>query len=220
MRAASTAEVVGKSRLRRILPVVLVAVWLPLVIGGLIGLWNYSTTPCDPGNPPASWPTASQLPPCAGAMTLVMVVHPHCPCSRASIGELAELMAHMQQQLHAWVLFVRPHDFDENWAETDLWHDAQAIPGVHTLTDYDGREARRFGAATSGETLLYDASGHLLFAGGVTSARGHFGDNAGITAIFDRVDNASARRFARAAVYGCPLFAPAKNGSEAVSCKR
>jgi hypothetical protein len=220
MRAASHADEVGPGRLRRILPVLLVAVWLPVVIGGLIALWNYSTAPGDPGNPPASWPPASQLSPPSGAMTLVMVVHPHCPCSRASIGELAELMAHMHKRLHAWVLFVRPHDFDENWAESDLWHAARAIPGVQTLIDYDGREARRFGAATSGETMLYDTSGHLLFAGGITAARGHFGDNAGITAIFERIDNAGARRFGTAAVYGCPLFAPAKNGSGEAACKR
>ena len=219
MRAA-IAGVEGRGRFRRVLSLVLVAVWLPLVIGGLIALWNYSTAPGDPGKPPASWPTASHLPHPTDAMTLVMVVHPHCPCSRASVGELAELMAHLQGRLRVWVLFVRPHDFDENWAESDLWHAARAIPGVQTLVDYDGREARSFGAATSGETLLYDTSGHLLFAGGVTSARGHFGDNAGITAIFERVDNSHRRRFGSAAVYGCPLFAPAKNGSGGASCKR
>jgi len=220
MRAASTADVVmSPGRLRRILPVAMVAVWLPVVIGGLVALWNYSTAPGDPGNPAANWPASSQLSQ-SGAMTLVMVVHPHCPCSRASIGELAELMAHVQHRLHAWVLFVRPHDFDENWAESDLWQAARAIPGVHTLIDDDGREARRFGAATSGETLLYDTGGRLLFAGGVTSARGHFGDNAGITAIFDRIDNAHARRFGSAAVYGCPLFASAKNGGGGAACQR
>ncbi|HLX37580.1 MAG TPA: hypothetical protein VKR29_07240 [Candidatus Binataceae bacterium] len=221
MRAVSIAGVVGRDRLRRMLPVALFAVWLPIVMGGLVALWNYSNTPGDPGNPAMRWPIASQLsPPSSDAMTLVMVVHPQCPCSRASIGELAELMAHMKGQLRAWVLFVRPHDFAENWAESDLWQSARAIPGVHTLIDDDGREARRFGAATSGETLLYDSGGHLLYAGGVTAARGHFGDNAGITAIFERIDNAHAHRFGSAAVYGCPLFASSKNGSGVVACKR
>ena len=33
-------------------------------------------------------------------------------------------------------------------------------------------------AWTSGETMLYDASGRLVFAGGITGSRGHGGDNA------------------------------------------
>ena len=47
------------------------------------------------------------------------------------------------------------------------------------LRDDDGAEARRFGAETSGQTLLYDARGALAFSGGITGARGHAGDNAG-----------------------------------------
>ena len=156
-----------------------------------------------------TWPGDTGLTRDANSMTLLMVLHPHCPCSRASIGELAELMAHSQKRLQAWVMFVRPGAYDDDWAKTDLWRSAAAIPGVKAIVD-DGREARRFGAETSGETLLYDARGKLMFAGGITGARGHYGDNAGLSAVIDLVGKPDSLRTAKSAVYGCPLFAPSK----------
>lgn len=217
MPFAPTGPTSAGMRVRRLFPVVIVAVWLPVVAGGLIALWNYSTAPGAAGNPSINWPTASHIPHSPDAMNLVMVVHPQCPCSRASIGELAVLMAHARERVQTWVIFVRPPGFDGYWAETDLWRGAKAIPGVTTVLD-DGREAHQFGAETSGETLLYDGKGHLLFAGGVTGARGHFGDNAGLQAVLDRVEDPQAHRVASAAVYGCPLFAPSRNGG--TSCRR
>ena len=57
------------------------------------------------------------------------------------------------------------------WARTGLWDQAEAIPGVRIWTDVGAVEARRFGAATSGLVLVYDASGRLVFQGGITPAR-------------------------------------------------
>src|ERR1700722_4243328 len=110
---ASTDRTSAGTGVRRLLPVVIVAVWLPLVVGGLIALWNYSTAPGAAGNPSSTWPIASKIPLRPDSMTLVMVVHPHCPCSRASIGQLAILMAHVQERMQAWVVFVRPRGFDD-----------------------------------------------------------------------------------------------------------
>ncbi|HLK57286.1 MAG TPA: hypothetical protein VKU00_12010, partial [Chthonomonadaceae bacterium] len=56
---------------------------------------------------------------------------------------------------------------------------AASLPGVTALPDEEGREAQSFHAATSGYTLLYDGNGRLLYRGGITSARGHEGANAG-----------------------------------------
>jgi len=54
---------------------------------------------------------------------------------------------------------------------------------VTIVTDADGAEANRFGAETSGHTLLFDFGRRLLFSGGITDSRGHTGDNAGESAI-------------------------------------
>src|SRR3712207_4573180 len=112
-----------------------------------------------------------------------MLAHPHCPCTRASINELARLMTQARGRVTAYVLFVKPEGFSDSWVQSDLWASAAAIPGVTPVLDDGGVEAARFRAATSGQTALYDAAGSLIFRGGITSARGHEGDNAGREAI-------------------------------------
>jgi hypothetical protein len=72
--------------------------------------------------------------------------------------------------------------------------------------DIGGRVARRFGAATSGQGLLYDRAGRLRFQGGLTSARGHAGDNAGSAAIV-ALAQGRVPDTVETPVYGCPLFA-------------
>jgi hypothetical protein len=70
--------------------------------------------------------------------------------------------------------------------------------------DPECAETRRFGSHTSGTLLVFDASGHCDYSGGLTAARGHVGPN-------------TARDAAAAAlhgqphpdsmpVFGCPLF--------------
>ena len=53
------------------------------------------------------------------------------------------------------------------------------LPDVTVVRDDMAGEARRFGAVTSGQTLLFDTQGNLLFSGGITAARAQAGDNAG-----------------------------------------
>jgi len=176
-------------------------------------LWEYSQAPGDPGNPIQSWPASSRLPRAGDRWTLVMAVHPHCPCSSASIGELATLMARRGTYLHAFVLFVQPQGFTESWTKSGLWRSAAAIPGVTPIVDEDGSEARLFGAATSGQTLVYDHAGHLSFAGGITAARGHWGDNAGVSAIQVLLKDGGLHGAAHTPVYGCALFARNSKGA-------
>ena len=182
------------------------ALWL-LVIGAGIGLlWNYESTPGVAAATPGRWPAASRIKPDADRATLVMLAHPHCPCTRASIGELARLMTQAQGRVTAYVLFVRPSNFSDDWVQSELWASAAAIPGVTPVLDDDGVEAGRFHAATSGQTVLYDAAGNLLFSGGITGARGHAGDNAGRTAIVSLLTSDEAEERGTP-VFGCPLFA-------------
>jgi hypothetical protein len=107
------------------------------------------------------------------------------------MAELAQLMARLQGKVYAYVLFLRPESTGAEWEDTDLRRSAARIPGVKVLTDIDGIEARRFGAETSGHSLLFDRGGHLLFSGGITESRGHAGDNVGERAIEALVNNQS-----------------------------
>jgi hypothetical protein len=82
---------------------------------------------------------------------------------------------------------------------------ARAIPGALVASDLGAREARRFGASASGQVLLYDAAGLLLFEGGITAARGHAGDNAGEDALVAAL-RTGIRQEQPAPVFGCPLL--------------
>lgn len=181
--------------------------WLALVGVGLWLLWGYENTPGIVAESPRQWPADSRIQLAHDHATLVMLAHPHCPCTRASIGELASIMAHSQGRLSAYVLFIKAEGLSDTWEDTDLWQSASSIPGVQVILDSDGREARLFNAATSGQTVLYDSHGGLLFSGGITGSRGHFGDNAGRTSIVSLV-NAEGPNRTETSVFGCPLFDP------------
>ena len=90
--------------------------WLVAVAAGLAVLWSYENAPGIPATPPDHWPAASSLRRLPGVATLVMLVHPRCPCSRASLEELDRLMAHIPGVLLAHVVFVKPAGLPEDWS--------------------------------------------------------------------------------------------------------
>ena len=177
--------------------------WGAVIAFGLGGLLNYENAPGTVADVPKAWP-ASGVPLSADGPTLVMLAHPHCPCTRASVGELAELMARIGDKAKAYVLFAKPAGSGADWDDTALRRSAAAIPGVTVLSDLDGVEARRFGAETSGHTLMFAPDGRLLFSGGITQSRGHAGDNAGASAIVSLVRNQKADH-GTTFVFGCSL---------------
>ena len=93
------------------------------------------------------------------------------------------LVSHSGGHVNSTVVFLKPAGFGQDWEKTDLWRTAQSIPGATLFCDVGGTEAGRFGVRVSGETLLYDSAGRLMFHGGLTASRGHRGDNAGRTAV-------------------------------------
>lgn len=181
------------------------AAWMSVVIGGMAGLWAYAMHPGVPGSPPQRWPQASALILGRTQLTLVMFVHPKCACTRASIGELAIVMAHAGGRLRSDLVFERPAaGLPNHWEGTDLWTSAAQIPGVLVSADQGG-EAARFGSVTSGQIAIYDRDGQLRFSGGITAARGHWGDNAGVLEVEQLLRGDRSRR-ASTPVFGCPLF--------------
>jgi hypothetical protein len=186
---------------------VLAAAWLGAVVFGQRVLMNYDYTAAATATPPAKWPQRSAIPRAEGLPTVVLMAHPKCPCTRATIEELARLMARLHNQATAAVVFVRPHGFSEEREKSDLWSSAARIPGVTVLSDADGREASLFGAQASGQTMLYSAAGDLQFSGGITASRGHSGDNLGRSTIVSLVSTGEATTN-HTSVYGCSLHDP------------
>jgi hypothetical protein len=194
-------------RKRLILATSLFAItWAAAVAFGM-RILHYENTPGRVGALSQAWP-AAQIERATGRPTLVMLAHPHCPCTGASVGELAQIMARLQGRVAAYVLFVKPKGVGRDWDDTSLRRSAEAIRGVKVVFDPDGVEARRFGAETSGHTLLFGAHGRLLFRGGITASRGHAGDNAGKSAIVALLNTRHRHEPKRLFSAARPLTAP------------
>jgi hypothetical protein len=186
-------------------------VWLIGVSAVMASLVVYSNLPGNSGMPPNRWPSESVVSPDGSRPTLVMLAHPKCPCTRASLGELELLVARHHGQFNAHVLFIKLAETPEDWAKTDLWRKAAAIHGVTVHCDNNGNEARRFQLETSGHTLLYDRGGQLVFHGGITLSRGHAGDNAGRDALSLLLRHERPAQI-QTPVFGCPLGIKEKSG--------
>lgn len=180
------------------------ALWLGALGLGASLLWDYQTTPGAPAEAAERWPAGSRIPRDPARPTLVMAVHPHCPCTRASVGELARLVPRLRGRLSAHVVVVRPPGAPEGWERTETWRAAEGIPDVEVWADDGGLEAARFGAKTSGQALLYDARGRLVFSGGITPIRGHAGPSAGQARIASLVTTGRADA-GTSRVFGCAL---------------
>ncbi len=195
------------------------AAWLCFVTVGIIVLFRYQTAGGEGAQAPERWPAESAVK-LEGQATLLMFLHPRCPCSRASVGELAAVMTRAQGRARAVVLFTKPRGFAEGWERTDLWANAARIPGVTVRLDEGGIEAKRFDARTSGQVLLYDADGALAYNGGITKGRGHAGANGGEEKLAALLTTGKGGK-QRAPVYGCGLTEKTKaRDPEALCCKK
>jgi hypothetical protein len=178
--------------------------WCALIVLGFGYLVGYSNTPGRAALPPPAWPVESKIEPDSANPTLLMFLHPYCPCSRASLEELSRIIARADRPAQAVIAFVLRGGTASELQEADLWKAAAVIPGARLWVDIGGLESMRFRAATSGEAMLYAANGRLLFHGGITGARGHVGDNRGAAAILSWLNTDQAER-ATSFVFGCPL---------------
>ncbi len=180
--------------------------WLVLVGVGFAWVLTYENTPGGAGKASVVWPQGTALQLETNRATLILFAHPQCPCTRATIEELNRLLAQQKEgKVSAQVWFFQPEDQPGDWSQSDLWRSVEAIPGVRVQADVGGKEAQRFGAETSGSALLYSPQGQLLFKGGITSGRGHVGDNAGEIAIATLLGGKPAQS-QQTPVYGCSLL--------------
>ena len=187
----------------------IIVLWLALVCLGLGALFNYYGTSGADAHAPEQWPADSSISRSLTRATLVMMAHPDCSSTRASVAELARLMADVDGRVEGHVLFLKPPGLADGWEQTDLWSTAEAIPDVTVHRDDAGIEAQRFHGQTSGQVVLYGRDGRLLFQGGVTNVRAHEGPDVGSPAIVAIRENREVEH-RDTFVSGCPLFADAK----------
>jgi hypothetical protein len=212
-KSASTSGVTSnrKKRAMRAAAIIAALGWAFVVGASAQYVWRYQSTPGTFADAPAAWPHASSVTRRQGEPVLIMFVHPQCTCSRASLEEFSRILERNREPVAAWVLFLRPSGTTEEWENTPSWEAARRLPGVRLLVDREGAEATRFGASTSGHTVLYDGNGQLLFAGGITGARGHVGANSGAQSLSAHLSGAKTGLHQHD-VFGCAFHDLAKQG--------
>jgi len=173
--------------------------WAGLVAIGLARVLAHQFTPGLEAKYSGEWTRDLPLRREADRPTLVVLVHPKCPCTRASLSELDRIVARCGRKLTAYAVYLKPKGSGVDW---DYTSDS---PGVRAVPDEGGTIARMLGASTSGQALLFDRSGRLVFSGGITHSRGHEGDNPGRDAIVSLVLTGHAA-LARTPVFGCSLL--------------
>lgn len=208
-KTSSAANRVATS-IRNVAPIASVTLlWFLLIAVGYLHFSVYEGRPSLRAEHPQTFPEHSALKASRTEDTLLMFIHPKCPCTSASLNELAVLSSRCNGKLNAIAVFVKPEGAPDGWEHTDYWTRAQRIPGVRVFLDECSNEAKTFGALTSGETFLYNRDGKLVFSGGITGGRGHEGDNQGldsVTGIISKTD----MRCTNTNTYGCALNGPAQ----------
>ena len=168
-------------------------------LAGAAALIDFDTAPGVSPKPPAVWPQRSKVARSEGSRQLVVIAHPLCDCTAATLQELSKISG-----ITLSVLFFRP-DAHSGWLEGRAWERVRQLSGATAQWDDGGREARLFGSVTSGSVLLYGKSGELLFHGGITASRGHTGQNVGLSEL-ERAIQTGVPSTASTPVFGCSLL--------------
>lgn len=185
-----------------------ILIWICSIFIGMKILYDYSKTPGPEGHSSSEWPYSSRLAKPSARPVLIMTVHPKCPCSQASIEELAKILTKVGNRIQAHVLMLPLGTSPDALADAKnnyVWIRGSETPNLQMHIDYEAREAKGFGALVSGQVLLFSSKGKLIFQGGITQSRGHQGDSAGHAAIVQYIEQRKIQ-ITKSPVFGCHLF--------------
>jgi hypothetical protein len=192
------------SSLKKIFLAAGIGLWLTAAAWGMKWMADYSLVPGAAGAPVRDWPAAA-WPLKANRFTVVVALHPECPCSRATLAELDSILLQAGETIESVLIFSDASP-DEPAKNSALYRQAAALPRTRLVCDVSGTELERFAFRTSGETRLYRPDGRLVFRGGITGSRGHVGDNPGRDALLAAMrPGAGERPPAVTPVFGCAL---------------
>lgn len=180
--------------------------WALAIAAGMLTLADYSTSPGDALTGAMGWPADTSYPRALDRPNMLVFLHPHCPCSRATLSEIERLLPRLSSKPLVTFTFFSPDGQSDDWANSVLMKRARNINQALVVIDHDGQEARHFGAATSGHVIVFSPSGERVFSGGITSSRGHEGTNTATQAIAQLLSGVESD-FTEYPVYGCPIIA-------------
>jgi len=187
--------------------------WVVAVAVGWVAVSRYDLTTEQPlgDDLAAQWPADSEIVRPDDLATILLFLHPKCPCSRASLTELERLTASLEGQrardAKLIVVVTTPESPSGEWLKTATVARASRLRNGTLFVDRGGVEAKRFGAVTSGLVMLYDGKGTCRYAGGVTIARGHEGENGGRLSLL-KILEGDLTAPAKFPAFGCRLCLP------------
>jgi hypothetical protein len=192
-------------------------VWGLMVAGGYFLITQYSGTPGERIAPPTRFPVDIQLKVQKDRPTLLVFIHPHCPCSNATLSELERLLADVKVPLSTVLLLGCPESERNTWTQSPLAKRCRLMSNASVVIDLNGELATHFNATTSGDCLLYSKEGALQFHGGITSGRGHEGESLGRVAIRKRLSGRDSG-YQQTPVFGCELVGDSSVGEASPPC--
>lgn len=182
---------------------------------GLAWLAWYGTRPAPAQAMPATWPADLLGPRLGPGAELVVFVHPRCPCTRASLAELADLRHNLERDgvaLQLTAVVYRPASAPADWAPSEHTQPDAVADAIAPLTpqrvvvDRAGALTAAGGVSGSGTVWAYAADGSAVFVGGLTPSRGHRGITTAHAALHAALQTGRAPAVPlEYPVYGCPI---------------
>lgn len=201
-------------------------------IFGWYQLARFSVTAGEQAAAPAQFPanlSASSNSPASQVVSrlaphiplLLVFVHPRCSCTPATLEQLDTVLSSVPVPVQVDLVVYNSRALDDTpnldrlREQTDAAIHNQSAPlggfvnplhyPAQLVPDTNGLLARRFGAATSGEVVLYSPDGRLLYQGGITPMRAHIGRTPASDALRTALTTGKpqSKTFS---VFGCPIF--------------
>lgn len=181
------------------------------------------------------WPASTKLARGSTSGHLVVFVHPYCPCTRATLWNLDGAVD--STNLTVSIVQLRTESLAAVHYPISSIASTADKNGWNLILDNEGVETDNFGASTSGECMLFNSKGSLLFAGGVTASRGHTGNNQGLDTLKDLIERINSKscdhnssqdivqsdggtQWAQFPTFGCPLLTEPGCSSQLSTCQQ
>ncbi len=119
-----------------------VMLWCMVIVVGVALAARFDGTAGTGSQPPITWPENKLISLDSHRDTLLMFLHPHCPCSAASLTDLSKLMTSFKSPPAAYLVNVVPPGASVDWAQSELIESAKTIAHVIVLDDVDGKTGR------------------------------------------------------------------------------
>src|SRR5436305_10790590 len=100
--------------------VLAVLLWLGVIAAGYSFLLHYSFAAGKTIAAPAAIPPAMAPQGVSRKAQLFLALHPHCPCSRATLRELAKILTRAPAGAEVTVLMYKPNKQSDRWMEGGL----------------------------------------------------------------------------------------------------